>query len=239
VPRSIRRAASVLSPDMQNILPKATVLALIAGGFSLTGDLGWIADRGLRVLDAADVAMPAASGEPEAAGSVPAADPVAVPRSLAAADPVEPPQPVPDPVPQPVQAAGPPPAYPAPSAPAHAAAQVPVKPPTGGAAEANWNRLQPGSRVTVWLAAPGPRCLVLDVVEPATGEALAYEAVGLSADGRPLAAATPPRRVIVGRPGDPPAIFKGGMLHLAPAGIATAGEAGRWLGPVEALLVLR
>lgn len=221
---------------MQNILPKATVLALIAGGFSLTGDLGWIADRGLRVLDAADVAMPAAAEDAEPAGSVAAADPVAPPQSPPAATPLGPPQPVP--------AAGPPPASPAqaaaaPSAPAQAAAHAPLEPPPGGDAEANWNRLQPGDRVTVWLAAPGPRCLVLDVVDPATGEALAYEAVSVSADGRPLAAATPPRRVIVGRPGDPPAIFKGGMLHLAPAGIATAGQAGRWLGPVEALIVLR
>jgi hypothetical protein len=97
----------------------------------------------------------------------------------------------------------------------------------------SWSSLAAGDRVTVWLAGAGPRCLVLDVVDPAAGEALAYEAAAVTADGRPAAAATPPRRVVVGHPGGPAAITKGGMLHLAPGGIAAAGEAGRWLGPVE------
>ena len=89
---------------MQNLLPKAAVLAIIAGGFALTGDLGWITDRGLRVLDAADVALPAARDEEPVAGPVAAPAQAAVssgrePQTLPAASPVGP-------------AGGPPPAAP-------------------------------------------------------------------------------------------------------------------------------
>ena len=41
---------------MPNLLAKLTALGLIGGGFAATGDLGWIAERGMRVLDTADVA---------------------------------------------------------------------------------------------------------------------------------------------------------------------------------------
>lgn len=207
---------------MQNLLPKATVLAMIAGGLGLTGDLGWIANRGLRVLDAADVALPIAAEVEQPGG-------LAAPQALAPAAPGLQPRPVP--------------AEPAAQArPVSAIAAALIKPPAGGCAEVVWQSLRPGDRVSVWLAAPGPRCLVLDVVDPIAGEALAYEAAAVSADGRPLAAATPPCRVLVGRSAGqsaPAALAKGGMLQLAPAGIATAGEAGRWLGPIEALIVLR
>ena len=104
-----------------------------------------------------------------------------------------------------------------------------------------WATLRPGDRVIVWLAAAGHRCLVLDVVDPATGEALAYEVAAVAEDGRPLTAVAPPSRVVVGRPAGctTPGIVKGGMMHIAPAGIATAGETGRQLGPVEALALAR
>jgi len=204
---------------MQNLLPKATVLAMIAGGFGLTGDLGWVANRGLRVLDAADVALPTAVEVEQPGG-------LAAPPAPAPAAPGLQPRPVP--------------AEPA-ARPVSAIAAALIKPPAGGCAEVVWQSLRPGDRVSVWLAAPGPRCLVLDVVDPIAGEALAYEAAAVSADGRPLAAATPPCRVLVGRSAgqsSPAPLAKGGMLQLAPAGIATAGEAGRLLGPIEALIVL-
>jgi hypothetical protein len=211
---------------MQNLLPKAAVLAIIAGGFALTGDLGWITDRGLRVLDAADVALPAARDEEPVAGPVAAPAQAAVssgrePQTLPAASPVEP-------------AGGPPTAAPQAAA-ARAVAHAPLTPPAAGCVEVRWSSLAAGDRVTVWLAGAGPRCLVLDVVDQASGEAVAYEAAALTADGRPAAAATPPRRVVVGHTDGPAAITKGGMLHLAPGGIAAAGEAGLWLGPVEAV----
>ena len=40
---------------MQNFLAKSVALATLVGGFGLTGDLAWIAERGTRVLGAADV----------------------------------------------------------------------------------------------------------------------------------------------------------------------------------------
>jgi len=42
---------------MHNLPAKVLVIAIIGGGFMLTGDLGWLANRGMRVLDAADVAF--------------------------------------------------------------------------------------------------------------------------------------------------------------------------------------
>lgn len=210
---------------MENFLPKAAVLAVVAAGFCFTGDLGWLASKGLRVLNAADVAAPSlAQAE---AGALP---------------------PMPAPVPPPGPPAAPAPRVLAPAAPAaptapagqQAAAHLPVvatQPPTGGLDQIAWPALRAGDRVVVWLSAAGHRCLVLDVVDPATGEALAYEVATVADDGRPLTALAPPTRVVVGPPagGSAPGIVKGGMLHIAPAGIAAAGAAGRWLGPVEAL----
>ena len=40
---------------MSNLLAKFTALGIIAAGFSLTGDLGWLARKGSDVLQAADV----------------------------------------------------------------------------------------------------------------------------------------------------------------------------------------
>lgn len=209
---------------MENFLPKAAVLAVVAGGFAFTGDLGWLATKGLRVLNAADVAAPSLG---DAAAAV-------------APAPMGPLAPAPTPVPAPSPAAAP--VSPVPAAdPVTPAAVAEMKPPAGGLDQIAWTSLRPGDRVIVWLAAAGHRCLVLDVVDPATGEALAYEVAAVAEDGRPLTAAAPPSRVVVGPPVGAaiPGIVKGGMLRIAPAGIAAAGEAGRWLGPVEALAVAR
>lgn len=40
---------------MQNLLGTCVALALLAGGFALTGDLGWLVGRGLRVIHATDI----------------------------------------------------------------------------------------------------------------------------------------------------------------------------------------
>lgn len=204
---------------MPNIFAKAIALAVIAGGFALTGDLGWIASRGMRLLDAADVAAPSLTDRQEPVR------PAAASPEPAAARPVPVPAPALGPRPQPI-----------------VLVDAEVQPPAGGCEHVAWTALSPGDRVVVWFATRGQRCLVLDVVDPATGEALAYEVAAVSKDGQPLASAAPPRRVIVGRPADGPAavaISKGGMLHVAPAGIAAAGNEGRWLGPVEALDLVR
>lgn len=212
---------------MPNLLAKLTALGLIGGGFAATGDLGWIAERGMRVLDAADVATPSAHEE-----AVPAADagpefalppqvPVAPPTAPAPPSAVSPIAPSP---PSQVRAA----AAPAPA----------LQPPAGGPKQVAWAGISPGDRIVVWLAAGGTRCLVLDVVDPATGEALAYDAAAVSPEGQPLMAAGPPRRVVVGRRSGESGLVVGGMISLASAGIATQGESGRWLGPIQALTLL-
>ena len=228
---------------MENFLPKAAVLAVVAGGFSFTGDLGWLASKGLRVLNAADVAAPSLSAAetpvepPPTAAAGPAGPPTLPAPVTAPAGPPSPLAPAPVAAPAPVLA----PQAPASVTPATRAPVAEMKPPAGGLEQIAWTALRPGDRVIVWLAAAGHRCLVLDVVDPATGEALAYEVAAVAEDGRPLTAVAPPSRVVVGRPagGTTPGIVKGDMMHIAPAGIATAGETVRQLGPVEALALAR
>jgi hypothetical protein len=213
---------------MHNLPAKVLVIAIIGGGFMLTGDLGWLANRGMRVLDAADVAIPSAAADqpparPPATPAMPAPPPAAAAR----------PTPAPPESPVPVTA---PPADNSRTAASLAAADF--RAPAGGPDQVAWTTLRAGDRVVLWLAGQGPRCLVLDVVDPAAGEALAYEAATVAADGLPLAAAGPPGRVVIGRfSGRQTAtgIVRGGMIHLAPAGIASSGGEGRWLGPVEAI----
>ena len=205
---------------MPNLLAKLTALGLIGGGFAATGDLGWIAERGMRVIDAADVAGPADSAAP-----LPPAD---VAQNLAAASP-------PIAASEAARPTVPAPAAPVAPAPPLPAARAVMKPPAGGPTEVSWSGITAGDRIVVWLATGGTRCLVLDFVDPAAGEALAYEAAAVSPEGRPLTAAGPPRRVVVGRQAGERGLTVGGMLNLASAGIATHGQSGRWLGPIEAL----
>jgi hypothetical protein len=216
---------------MPNLLAKLTALGLIGGGFAATGDLGWITERGMRVLAAADVATPSASEE-----AVPAADAgrdFALPSPAPAAAPTAaaPPAPVPSAA-SPISPAAPP-------VMARPAAPAAMQPPAGGPKQIAWAGIAPGDRLVVWLAAGGTRCLVLDVVDPATGEALAYDAAAVSPEGQPLMAAGPPRRVVVGRRSGESGLTVGGMISLASAGIATQGDGGRWLGPIEALTLVK
>ena len=176
---------------MQNFLAKSVALATLVGGFGLTGDLAWIAERGTRVLGAADV--------PEQC-ELPATAPGGI-----------------------------------------VVHESPRSPQTIGQPQAP-QVAAPAAEVIVWLAGSPHRCLVLDFVDPATGEALLYEAATVSAEGRPLATAGPPQRVVVGRDsnGRPhaAAIIRGGLLHIAPVGVASqvVGQAaGQWLGPVASL----
>jgi hypothetical protein len=208
---------------MQNLPAKALVIAIIGGGFMLTGDLSWLANRGVRVLDAADVATPA-----DATGQIPAEAPLPPARPQAWAEPA---RPAPAPAATPTR----------PEADAGIAVAE-ASPPAGGPEQLAWTMLRPGDRVVLWLAGRGERCLVLDIVDPASGEALAYEAATVSAAGLPLAAAGPPRRVVVGRLPDrdsPAPLIRGGMTQLAPAGIAADAHAGRWIGPIEAITPVR
>jgi hypothetical protein len=220
-----------------SILSRLAAVGLVAGGFALTGDLGRLADTGLRVLNARDV--PAAKAEQTE--PVPPAEPVA------AAAPALTALPEAD-VPTPVTAA------PAPAA-AGPAAATPVvrsgdlRPPAGGPEEVALGSLDAGSRVVIWLAVrrggaqSAYRCLVIDVVYPAESEALLYEAVSFTADGRPAAAASAPRRIrLVGDPAAP-TIRRGQFTAYQPLGTAAVADrahaAAESIGPIVAIDVVR
>lgn len=211
---------------MQNFLAKAVVLAMLVGGFSLTGDLGWIAEKGQRIVGAVDVPAGfdntvAFLSQDQPAVLSPTADARLAPEDPsppAETPPAEAPSSRPFGAPEPVGAA--------------------FKPPVGGATEIAWTSLGTGSRVVVWLAGPPYRCIVLDFVDPTTGEALLYDVATVDDAGKPLATAGPPRRVIVGRDEDGrlygAGIVRGGSLHVTQTGIATHA-AGQWLGPIASL----
>jgi len=212
---------------MQNFFAKMVALAMLVGGFGLTGDLGWLAERGSRVLGAADV--PAQADDQH--GELVPPRPTIAPPAPAVFGPPAPATPLESPAPSP------PAPPPAPDEPLGRPTPLP-KPPAGGPEQIAWASLDTGSRVVVWLAGPPHRCLVLDFVDPVSGEAVLYEVATVSPAGRPLATAGPPRRVIVGRDAagrtHSDGIIRGGRLLVTPVGIGGPG-AGQWLGPVSAL----
>lgn len=151
---------------MQTFLRRCTAVGIVLGGFALTGDLHWLAARGLQVLNSR---------------TVPAEEAPAVPETTAAA---------------PIDPSG--------TTAARQADMPEIRPPVGGPESADIRTLPAGGRLIVWVGGPRPddpglasRCLVCDIVDPAGGEALVYEVAAFAADGRPLATASPPRRLMV------------------------------------------
>lgn len=221
---------------MQNLLAKLAALGILVGGFALTGDLGWLAERGQRVIGAAEVASapamafvdvpplpsaPAAPASHVSAPHQPAPGPPATTPAFTPIDTISP---------QVVPTVG---------------DSMPVaefQPPAGGPQSVSLADLRPGDRVVVWLGSTRHRCLVFDLVEPSAGGALVYEAAAVNQQGQPLAASGPPRRVVVS--GEQPAggtsgrLFRGGSLHLAEAGVAGSAHAAAWLGPIESIAVI-
>ncbi|MCE9631075.1 MAG: hypothetical protein K8S94_10240 [Planctomycetia bacterium] len=219
---------------MSTILARCTALGIIAGGFAITGDLGRLADRGMKVLSASDVpAAPPVEPQPSvepAAEAHAAVQPVPVGTTAAAT-------------------AAPPTSSPGP---AHDAAPVvqtaDLRPPAGGLDTIDVSQLQPGDRLVVWLTvarrpgAPAYRCLVFDMVDPAAAEALVYEAVSFSKDGQPKAAALPPRRVRISTASPSgSSIARLGTMRIQSLGIAHSAAEGRGdtIGPIVALDVVR
>lgn len=216
---------------MSNILARCTAVGIVAGGFALTGDLGFLADRGRKVLSASDV--PAASTTTEGPA------PTAVDTGLLPA--------VPEPAaPAPVSATGDhaPPPSPSESGDDELVRGRDFLPSSPGVALVDIATLPAGGRIVAWLRAPrgtagrGYRCLVFDLVDPATGEALAYEAVSFAADGQPKATAVPPSRVRIGGSGPRAEIVAGGMIAVERRGIADGGFR-ETIGPVASLDVIR
>ncbi len=218
---------------MTNLFAKFATLGIIAAGFAFTGDLGWLARRGMDVIQAADVAADRPL-EPQAATRP---QPPAAPTDLTPPRPAIAPQPAAvvllsaaeDQSNRDVKAAEQP-----------AITATALQPPTAGPATVSWASLAAGDRLVLWFGPATARCLVLDIVDPASGAAVAYEAASISREGRPLTASAPPRRVIVGRPPQRvpgTSLERGGLVHVADVGIAATGE-GRWLGPITAIAVI-
>lgn len=222
-----------------SILSRFAAVGLVAGGFALTGDLGRLADTGMRVLSARDIpastaepglpaepTAPALTGLPEASSPTPVTvTPAGQPAAAAAASPTG-----------------------APPAAAPVVRSGDLRPPAGGPEEVAIGSLDAGSRVVVWLAvrrggAPSAyRCLVIDVVDPAAAEALLYEAVSFTADGRPAAAASAPRRIRLVEGSAAVTIRRGQFASyqvLGTAAITAADEPPESVGPIAAIDVLR
>jgi hypothetical protein len=212
---------------MQSFLAKCAVLGIVAGGFTLTGDLGRLADRGRRLIDATGVPTDGSPGHAEPAAAA-VASAGAAPSAAA---------PTPAPVPA-VRAQ--PQARPLPGdAPADApiGRPVPPLPSSGGVAAVDLRQIDPGSRVLVWVRRPGAAVLghgdreliALDVIDPSTGEALEHRPAAVG-DRSPSHAV--PRRVAVAAD-QPGRIARGDTLRLAPVrgvnGTGSVEEIGRVL----------
>lgn len=223
-----------------SILSRLAAVGLVAGGFALTGDLGRLADTGLRVLNARDIPAPRAEPVIPAEPAAPA---------LTALPEADAPTPVATPAVEPAAAEAPA-AGPAPAAAPPVVRSGDLRPPAGGPEEVAIGSLDAGSRVVIWLAVrrggaqSAYRCLVLDIVDPAESEALLYEAVSFTADGRPAAAASAPRRIrLVGGPTVAGTIRRGQFTAYQPLGTAAAADrahaAPESVGPIVAIDVVR
>ena len=178
---------------MQNVLGTCLGLGIILGGFAVTGDLGRLAARGMRVIQATDV--------PDDEAPIPVA---------AATDPE-------------------------PAPPGLTATAAAIRPPRNGVEAVDVSTLAAGSRIRVWLGHPvsatagDSRCLVLDLVDPESREALVCEMPPSPA---------PPRRALVAGSGPTGTISRGGTLTVRSRGIA--GDGGHeTLGPIVVLEVTR
>jgi hypothetical protein len=220
---------------MQSFLAKCAALGIVAGGFTLTGDVARLAERGSRLLDARTVPSEANDQsveeprEPQVAVA-PAATPMA---AAAATEPA----PRPTPVATPDAAAQRTESFPfsgGPEAARRRASPGAVPPPPANGPESvDPRHLPAGRRLLVWVRRSGPGfwgppvdLVALDMIDPAGAEALEQRHAVLETDGDARATLAPPRRVVISAPAR---IAKGANLRLAPR--QARGE----LGPTESL----
>jgi hypothetical protein len=194
---------------MSNFLARCAAIGLVGGGFAATGDLGWLAARGMRLVNARTIPSDEMPTEAAAAvsASAPRVSPATPPQPPSAADPFR----------------SPPPARPA---------TQPItdpSPPSNGPERIDLTTLRPGERVTIWIGRPTiarQPWITFDVVDPTAGEALLFTP-GMAA-----------RRVKVraARGSQPSVVAKGDGIVVTPLGPAHHDQSGgETLGPVTAL----
>ena len=224
---------------MQTFLAKCTALAVLLGGFFVTGDVAKLAEQCTKLLNATTV--------PEAslAEALPSEPAVAAPYQAAAP---APPQPVPSPAqPEAQSAAAPMPTAPEPAPAAHPRAPLghrvtrPV-PPADSPAALELATLRAGDRLLIWVGrSPSTMAVIAyDIVDPAAGEALEHR--HLFEDEDAAVHAVPRRVQIAGDSMRGGLIMRGGMLRLLPTGIvhnAGAAQQAEVIGPVRAMQVQR
>lgn len=196
---------------MSNFLARCAAIGLVGGGFAATGDLGWLAAKGVRLVNARTIP----SEEKAADAEVDAAAPT-------------PTMPTPAVVPPATDPFRSPPA----ARPAIPVAHEPT-PPSNGPERLDLATLRPGERVTFWIRRPDTArqpWIAFDIVDPATGEAL------LCTPG--MAARRVQIRAAGG--GQPVVVTKGDGILVTPVGPAHHGQAGvEPLGPVTAIAIGR
>lgn len=229
---------------MQSFLAKCAALGIVAGGFTLTGDVGRLADRGRRLLDArtvpSEMAVEPTSEAASALPSVPTASPVAMPEAAPSpAVPQAATAPAPAPTPDTPAASA---SEPTRSMPPEARADAPVgravsvpAPPASGPDSIDLRQVTAGSRLLIWIRRPGASArsvdlIALDIIDPISGEALEHRHAALTVGApAPVGTAGPvathgteattvhaaPRRVVITR-NAASCIAKGSTLRIAP-----------------------
>jgi len=207
---------------MQSFLAKCAALGIVAGGFTLTGDVGRLAERGQRLLDARTVpsetpAEPVTDGHDAAPKTTEAPQTAPAVASQSAGQPTPSAAPAP-PSPAPTR---PLPSVPLLDAPVGRTVAIPP-PPTNGPDSIDLRQVPAGSRMLVWVRRPGSTgrsrsadLIALDLIDPNTGEALEHRHAAMThgSAGTPVHAA--PRRVVITRDAAN-RIAKGGMLRITP-----------------------
>ncbi len=199
---------------MQSFLAKCAAVGIVAGGFTLTGDVGRLAERGQRLLDARTVPSESPAEPPTVAEVAPVTAGESAPTAAPATAVVV------------AQPAGAPPELLKPhivllDAPQGRTVAVP-SPPAQGPDSIDLRQLAAGNRVLVWVRRQGAVArgrsmdlLRLDLIDPNRGEALEHRHADMTHGSEPTAVYATQRRVVItldtrGR------IAKGSMLRLAP-----------------------
>jgi hypothetical protein len=207
---------------MQSFLAKCAALGIVAGGFTLTGDVGRLAERGQRLLDARTVpsetpAESVTNGHDATPQTAEAPRPAPAVASQSAGQPASAAAPA-SPSPAPTR---PLPSVPLLDAPVGRTVAIPP-PPTNGPDSVDLRQVPAGSRMLVWVRRPGSAVrsrsadlIALDLIDPNTGEALEHRHAAMTHGSEGTTVHAAPRRVVITRDATN-RIAKGGMLRITP-----------------------